>query len=767
MKIRKIKYFIFILILLSGLTVFSQVSLKGKITDMSTGNVLHGATINIKQLNITTTTDINGNYFFSDIKAGTYLIKASFVGFRDSSLSITTVSGTYNQDFKLYSKSIAMDSVIITATLTEKNIKDLPASIGIVTREQMQALPAISADEYLNSIPNIDVTRHYGIFYKTGDITMRGLNRNVYTLLLIDGIPASVMDGGATNWNRINIDNIQKIEIIKGPNSSLYGSNAMGGVINIITRHPSSPFNVEASTFYGTYNTYGGNLNLNGSNIKNDKGFYWMADGYTRQSNGYVLYPDSTADSTDVRTYLKDYDAALRAGYRFNKNNNLEVEVDVSDETLGGGKKIYEELGNYDQNIYQFWQARYHGLIGNVKINASGFYKNEYDNNQKESIKQSGAYTLLNTIANSDDYGLWCNASFPLRKNQQLTIGVDSKRGNANSSDIYRTSTDTVTYKGNLNYYGIFVQDDIEIIKDKLKSIVGLRYDLVNFYHAHFIIDAPSAATSYIMPYVQPLNGKTWTAISPNAGLLYKITNNSSAYINFSRGFRSASLNDLCQTADVNKGFKIANPGLKPEYLSSAEIGTLLQIGKFEIEPTLFYSIGKDFQYFVATGDSIYTTKTKEQPVIKRENINKVEIYGAELSAKYMVNQQISLFASYSYNHSQIKDFDTTLSSSTDLTNKFLVNVPMHHLYSGIIYKSKIVNLSLIYSYTSSMWDDDQNTVLVNGYSRFDGKISKILFNKVFASITIQNIFNTVYFDSKGLLPPGRFIMAELKYSLN
>ena len=767
MKIKITKYFFFIFFLLSVSAGFSQIIIKGKVTDASNGKALHGATLTIKNLNLIATCDNEGNYFFNDIKAGTFLIKVSFVGYSDTTASITVTSGTYQKDFTLYSEAINMDSVVVTATLTEKNIKDLPASVGIVTKEQIQNAPAISADEYLDLISGINITRHYGIFYKTGDVTMRGLNRNVYTLLLIDGIPASVMDGGATNWNRINPNCIQKIEVIKGPNSSIYGSNAVGGVINIITQHPSEPFKAEASAFYGTYNTYGGSLNLSGSNIKNNKGFYWLADGYIRRSDGYVLYPDSTADSTSARTFLKDNDASLRSGYSFNKNNNIEIEYDISNAVLGGGKKLFEELGSNDYSYYQLWQARYHGLVGKARINATAFYKNEYDDSQKESIKQSGAYTLLNTHTISDDKGIWCNASVPFRKNQQITFGFDSKLGEAKASDIYRTSTDTVTYKGNLDYYGLFVQDDFDIIKNKLKSIICLRYDIVNFYNADYYIDAPSATTSFILPYIKPLISKTWTALSPNVGLIYKITENNSVYINFSRGFRSASLNDLCQTADVNKGFKIANPDLKPEYLSNAEIGTLLKFGKLEIEPIIFYSIGKDFQYFVGTGDSIFTNKTKKEAVIERQNINKVEIYGAELSANFTLNKHFSFFANYYYNHSQIKDFDTTMFVSKDLTNKFITNVPMHHLYSGALYKSKFFNLSIIYKYTSSLFDDDLNTIKVEGYSRFDAKISKIFFKKLFASVTVENIFNTVYLDSKGLLPPGRFFILACKYSLN
>jgi outer membrane receptor protein involved in Fe transport len=265
-----------------------------------------------------------------------------------------------------------------------------------------------------------------------------------------------------------------------------------------------------------------------------------------------------------------------------------------------------------------------------------------------------------------------------------------------------------------------------------------------------------------MFPYLQPLSEKNWNALSPKAGLLYKFSDSLSVYINFSRGFRSGTLSDMCKTGDVNKGFKLANPNLKPEYLSNVEIGAVIQFHKLEIEPVIFYSLGKDFQYFVGTGDSIYTTKTKKQPIIKRENISKAEIYGAELAVNYIFNKRLSLFVNYTYNHSQIKDFDTTLFVAKDLSNKFLIDVPKHHIFSGILYKSKIVNFSLIYKYASSTWSDDENTIEVDGYSLFDAKISKKFLKQFNASVTVQNIFNKLYLDSKGMLPPGRFIIASL-----
>ena len=758
-------YIIFIFFFLLGLSAFSQSIFKGTITHAYTNSPIQHAYISIKELNVNTYTGTNGNFEFKDIPKGDYHIKVKKIGFQDTVFSIKLISETYIINLSLTPGSYEMDSVIVTATRTEKNTTDLPVSIGIINRELIQSIPAITADEYLVYISGINISRHFGIFYKTGDVTMRGLNRNVYTLLLIDGIPASIVDGGAANWNRINPENIRKVEVIKGPNSSLYGSNAMGGVINIITKKPTQAFKGDAKIFYGTYNTFGGSLNLSGSTIKNEKGFYWATDGFVRRSNGYVLYPDSLKESTDVATYLNENNLTLRSGFQFNKHHNIEMQLTLSDNTMGAGRKIFEEKGNYERDLFYFWNARYNGTIGKAKIYAAAFYKYNWNDAQKESIKQNGSYTFLNTYTNSNDKGLWCNVSIPFKQNHTFTFGLDSKIGKTTSSDIYRTSTDTVTYQGNLDYYGLYLQDDIVIIKNKLKSIVGIRSDLVNFYNPDFYIDAPSGITSFMLPYLTSLKEKNWKAISPKAGLLYKFNDSLSVYLNFSKGFRSATLSDMCKTGDVNKGFKLANPDLKPEFISNIESGVIYKYKNLEIESTVFYSIGKNFQYFVGTGDSIYTTKTKKQPVIKRENISRVEIYGAEISMHLTINSKLSFFANYTFNHSQIKDFDTTIFISKNLTDKFLIDVPTHRIFSGFIYKSNLFNASMVHKYVSASWADDENTIKVKGYSLFDAKISKKVFSDFNISIIAENIFNTVYLDSKGMLPPGRFFLASIQYS--
>jgi len=317
-----------------------------------------------------------------------------------------------------------------------------------------------------------------------------------------------------------------------------------------------------------------------------------------------------------------------------------------------------------------------------------------------------------------------------------------------------------------MNFYGLFAQDDFPLINNRVKAIVGLRFDYVTFYDGDISIKDPSSTTGYMLPYLKNYTEKNWNAFSPKAGVLINICNSLSSYISYSQGFRASTLSDLVQTGDVNKGFKLANPYLKPEYINSLEIGVSWKPRKkLSVEGDVFYSIGKDFQYFVGTGDSIVTTKTNVQPVIKRENIGKAEIYGAEFSVNYVINKYLTLFGNYSFDHSVIKSFDVAGYVAKDLTGKNIIDVPPHQVYSGFICKSKIVNASITYKYKGPTWADDENTIKVNGYSLFDAKVSRKFAGKIDASVTVENILNKMYLDSKFLKPPGRFILAQISVS--
>ena len=119
------------------------------------------------------------------------------------------------------------------------------------------------------------------------------------------------------------------------------------------------------------------------------------------------------------------------------------------------------------------------------------------------------------------------------------------------------------------------------------------------------------------------------------------------------------------------------------------------------------------------------------------------------------MNKEITFFGNYTYNHSTIRSFDVGGYVAKDLQGKFLIDVPQHQIYSGFIMKSKWANLSLTYKYKSMTWADDENTMKVKGYALVDGKVSRRIADKVDISLTMENIFNAIYLNSKYQLPSG------------
>jgi iron complex outermembrane receptor protein len=189
-------------------------------------------------------------------------------------VAITIVLLLVSYSFSQIDKdTLKLNEVVISATRYQKAVKDIPAKVDVVKKQEIEAMPVLNTDDIFRSVGNIYVNRSWGIFSKNSSVTMRGLSSSARTLILLDGMPLNAAAGGSINWHMIDPDNIAKIEVTKGPNSALYGNNAMGGVINIITKRPIQPLTAQLNIYGGSYNTFGANLLLSGNNRKTEKDF--------------------------------------------------------------------------------------------------------------------------------------------------------------------------------------------------------------------------------------------------------------------------------------------------------------------------------------------------------------------------------------------------------------------------------------------------------------------------------------------------------------
>ncbi len=693
-------------------------------------------------------------------------MKAGIISILIIALSVAEVSAQ-EQD-TVTARQIKLDEVVVTATRTKRRIQDIPAQVQVIGPKEIEALPAANIDDLLRSVANVSVNRSWGIFSKNSAVTMRGLSGSQQILVLIDGVPKNRIAAGSVNWHNMNPGNIERIEIIKGPASALYGNNAMGGVINIITKRPEKRLEGSVQVFGGTYKTAGSSLNLAGNETKNNRGFYWDINGFYRRGDGYYLDPPEFLDPTDVKTSLKEYGGGTMLGYRFNKSSSLEVVCDYYNELRGAGLKVHLPDGSYESTLTNEVKTRYSGKIGRADLTALLYYSHEKFYGQKESLNELNEYRITDSYTDKNDRGFWITCSDEIFRNNRLTVGTELKTGDVTGQDIYRTSTDMIRFASKMDVLGFFIQDEFSFLHDRFKLITGLRDDMVRFYDGWQTISEPTKATGFAKGFAETFPGNHWNALSPKLSLQYTIGKNSSIYASAGNGFLPPDLKDLSQTGKIRKGFRLANPNLKPEILTNYELGySLILASRLSLNTAVYYSHGHDFQYMIGTGDSVDTGSGTLKPVLQPENIAKIGVRGAEISFAWLISNFLTLNASYSFNDSRIIDFgNSTVNPGTDLNGKYLAEVSPHLVYAGLTSRNKYFTANLNCNYAAGQWFDEENTILVDDYFVANLRISKTLKRHYHIYLDIQNILNTPYIDRKGQLSPGRYITAGFQYIL-
>lgn len=667
---------------------------------------------------------------------------------------------------------IELREIVVSASRADQKLNQMPARAEVIGKAMIESYPAFTADDILNAISGANIDREFGIFTKNASITMRGMNSAQRTLVLLDGTPLNKTDGGSINWNRIDPDQIERIEVIKGPVSALYGGNGMAGVINIITRKPETPFGGNIRLFYGDFNTTGVKASVYGDRSKNGKGFYGSMNCYYRQGDGFYLYPEASRDSTDVPNKMKEGTLSMKAGYKFKPGLTAEIEYSYYDDKRSDGVLIYDPDGGYTKYTTNWLRARLRGVQEKLSWEVNAFYQAENFHQQKESLKKDALppyavtkYQLYDALYNRFDQGIWTNITRKAGNYHTLTAGLDLKSGNVNSSDVYYTSTDKVNNTGRMNFAAIFMQDEMLFLKKQLRLTAGLRLDYVQFREGSFDIEDPSATTEILVPYTGEFAEDQWPALSPKLAARYEFNAKSSAYVSFGRGFRPPILDDMCRNGNITKGLKLANPGLKPEKLDNYEMGADIGLGEhILLQPSIFYSKGTDFQYFVGTGDSIYSGN-KPKPVLRRENIGNIQIFGQEIGLRVQVTRNLVFLANYAHYDSEITKFALTGYVAKDLTGKQLMEVAPNQFNASLTWKSRLISAGVFYHYTDSQFIDDENTISSPSHSILDVKLYRDFSRHINMNLGVQNILNTNYIDEKGQQSIGRFIMFGAAYT--
>lgn len=652
-------------------------------------------------------------------------------------------------------QALKMEEVVVTATKTERPIEEVAGRIQVITKDDLQKVPGQKIDDYLNTISGINVIRPSGIYTLTPNVTLRGLSKEgARTLVLINGMPINKSDTGEVNWNRFNLEDVERIEIFKGPASSLYGNNAMGGVINIITKSPEKFLEGQVAAKYGTYNTYGANLAVAGNPLQKDSGPYYRLSGFYQKSDGYISTPEEQRTQYTRKKFLEEGNAALTLGYRFNKDHKIELLGSYFDDKRGEGTQILAPEGMYRDFDTTNISLTYQGKIQDFRLEFKAFYQLENYQRISESIRGT-TYTRFDVKSERADKGVLFHISKLIFPHNRLTLGLDFKQGSVDGKDEYKTSPDYTHNKGTMDLYAIYLQDEYDILPGRLNLIAGLRYDYAKFREGSYF-----STLSPFSSFNGPLAENNWSALSPRISARYFLMDNLSVLASYGRGFRASILDDLCRFGILWGLYKEANPNLQPETIDSYELGADYKpLSNLQLSASLFYSLGRDLLYLVPTGRTL-----AGRALYRRENIGKVEIYGVEFDIRYSP-KPFTIFANYTYNHAEIKSYPINPSlEGTELTN-----TPNHQIKVGLNWLNPYLNAGAFYNYKSSQLvytnEVTQTTKRISEYHTVDLKFWREIVKNLTISLTIQNIFDNRYLESDTDLSPGRFILGELVYN--
>ena len=632
--------------------------------------------------------------------------------------------------------------LVVTASRREAQQKDIPASTSIVTKEEINNSAGLAIEDALKAVPGVDLWGSSMAYKCAHGLTLRGTETMGRTLVLIDGMPLNDPWDDWVDWNLATLDDTEKIEIVRGPSSSLYGSNAMGGVINIISSPlRNEPLYSHTSFKYGSMNSLQTGFKVGGVADQ----ITWQLKGHGKRTDGYYAY--AVPQNNESKNESSEYNLGGKMGWQLDENTNLVAAADYMHHERNRGRK-YQKVD--PQDIKRF-SLKFNRKEEDIVWDAHVYYQDEHLKWYLDKGPNWDAVHFAEDIY-STFWGASVNPKFFWNKNNTLTVGAEVKFSDIEKEDIYYSEVRDAFQGGKQDYLSLFAQNETSLLSGKAMLSLGGRVD----YYRNSDGFGSDTNPHQIPAFDQEYADTDWTSFNPKVSFIYDLTPMLSFRTSLGTAFRAPS--PARQFLNLTRGpfLYTCNPDLKPENMVSWEAGLDLHLDEGFIRGTYYYSKGDDF---------IGSRVVRAPFYYVMDNINKVTISGVELEFKKQLNKYFAVSSSYVYNKSVITE-DTTnpLLVDNDLLhsprNKFNIMLNYHNPQLG--------NLHVTTRFIDKMYDDLANTRELFSYWTTDLKYRKRISKQVAINLECINLFDEEY-----LLPsydtykaPGRVFMAgfELDY---
>ena len=522
--------FIFIL---SALSLNAQTTIKG--IDSSENERLPYATVQIVELKKGIAADENGYYSFENIPLGDYTIQFSYTGFKTSSKKIAIKKQiTYTLNCEL-SELNTLDEIVLTGTLKPVSRLETPVPVEVYTATFFKKNPTSNIFEALQNVNGVRPQLNCNIC-NTGDIHINGLE-GPYTMVTIDGMP--IVSGLSTVYGLSGIPNslIERVEIVKGPASSLYGSEAVGGLINIITKKPETAPLFYADIFSTSWLET--NIDIGAKFRIGKKVNSLLGINYFKYDNPIDNNKDNFTDVT-----LQD---------RISIFNKISIERNSGKELSFAGRYFYEDRWGGEMQ----WNKSFRG---GTEVYGESIYTNRYELLGKYEFPFTENVTTTFSYTNHNQNSVYGDMFFLAKQEIAFTQMTWDKKiknhdfllGTAYRYQFYNDNTTATIQPDKSKIISLFLQDEISL-NEKQSLLLGSRYDYNSIHGSIF---------------------------TPRIAYKYKPTSNDIFRINAGTGFRIVNLFTEEHAALTGSRDVIITENLNPEKSYNININYLK---KFEI----------------------------------------------------------------------------------------------------------------------------------------------------------------------------------------
>lgn len=632
------------------------------------------------------------------------------------------------------------EQVTVTATRTETRLGDTAASIVSISSTELSTTAAATLDDALRQVPGFSLFRRSGS--RTANPTSQGVSLRgtgasgaSRAVVLADGIPLNDPFGGWIYWSRVPRTSINSIEVLRGGASHLYGSAALGGVVNIFTRKARSPvFLLETS--YGNQQTADASLFAAGH--KNQWGASISAE--TFHTDGYIIVDERERGKVDVAANSRNAVARLTIDRKLSSTASIFASASVFGEARSNGTPLQINR----THIRQFaaggdWQTQHAGAFtlrayGGTQV----FDQNFTAVNSDRSLE---TLTRVQRVP-AQSTGLSVQWSRPILKRQTFIAGFEAREVRGASDEIVYVAgrpTSIVGAGGRERTVGLFFEDIVRLTPDLFVTI-GARFDRWRNFDALSATRPFSSApaTNAALP------DRGETAFSPHFSLLYKAANNLSLYASATRAFRQPTLNELYRSFRVGDALTLANENLRAERLTSGEAGASFSSfnQKLNMRAAVFWT---EIALPVA---NVTLTVTPNLITRQRQNLGRTRSRGLEMEWDARLTNHLTVSGGYLFADATVLSFPV----NTTLEGLLIPQVPRHQLTFQARYMNpSVITIGLQGRASSAQFDDDQNRLRLERYFTLDALASRRITRHVEAFIASENIFNQRY--SVGLTP--------------